>query len=121
MGKRLTITESDVKHISKLHNLNETYPVSLEKGRAIIILLHQIINNWDNYSPEYCDSTKREDMNEISVNVCGTRKKDVTLQMVKDRLKQFVHEYPKSETPSQSPMDKAMGNFIDHMNSYYPI
>jgi hypothetical protein len=121
MGKRLIITESDVEHISKLYNLNETYHVSSEKEREIIIFLHQIIINWDNYSSEYCDSTKRQDMNEISVNVCDTRKRGITLQMVKDRLKQFVHEYPKSETPSQSPMDKAMGNFIDHMNSYYPI
>jgi len=74
MGKRLIITESDVEHISKLYNLNETYHVSSEKEREIIIFLHQIIINWDNYS-----------------------------------------------SPSQSPMDKAMGNFIDHMNSYYPI
>ena len=37
MGKRLIITESDVEHISKLYNLNETSHVSSEKEREIII------------------------------------------------------------------------------------
>ena len=111
MKNRITITESERKHISKLHNLKETNEYDVEKKERIINMLYAYMDNWDKYPIEYCNTTNEDDMTNIAKLICIKRREGKDLEFIYNALRQFV--------PMDDPrllryeIQKGMDGFID--------
>jgi len=122
MGKRIAITESERKHISKLHNLNEGAEYTFEERKKIVDMLYDYIDNWDNYPLEYCESTNEDDMDKLGRLICKARRDGKDVDSLNSIIRKVAKGDPRLERPSDSTMDsmdKVMGGFVDHMNSFY--